>query len=72
LVQLADLAAYNVYRQFVDYGREWEKPTQETLLLYSYFQRMVGNLITKDGRVRGIGLCKLPDAAKINWGLGKK
>lgn len=72
LVQLADLAAYNVYRQFVDYGREWEKPTQEILPLYPYFQRMVGNLITKDGRIRGIGLCKLPDAAKINWGLKKK
>jgi len=72
LLQLADLAAYNVYRQFVDYGREWEKPIQETLPLYPYFQRMLGNFITKNDRIRGIGLCKLPDTAKINWGLRKK
>jgi hypothetical protein len=66
LLQLADIAAYNVFRQFVDYGREWEKSTANVtdLPLYKYFRAIWGNLRKKDGDPRGWGICKLPSAKK--------
>jgi hypothetical protein len=69
LLQLADLAAYNIYRQFVDHGREWE--SQSEWSLYPYFQRIKDNFMHRNGQIRGIGLCKLPDIAKPDWRLKK-
>jgi len=71
-VQLADLAAYDVFRQFVDHGRDWENTSNDTLQTYPYFNALAGNFLDRNGRIRGIGICKLPDTAKINWIPGKK
>lgn len=69
LLQLADLAAYNVFRQFVDFGLQWEKGNDEPLPLYKGFQAILGNFRTKDDQLRGWGLCKLPDPNKPSWSI---
>lgn len=70
-IQLADLVAYNVYRQFIDYGLEWENPTfkSKPLPCYKYFDEISQCFVNKNGLVRCIGLCKIPDTAKINWSI---
>jgi len=66
-LQLADLAAYNIFRQFVMYGKEWEDKNKKRWKTYHYFSLLSQNFVEKNKQVRGIGLCKLPDVAKINW-----
>ncbi|GAG60095.1 unnamed protein product [marine sediment metagenome] len=68
-LQLVDLAAYNILRQFVDYGREWEDRSIKQLNTYKYFSLISKNFVEKNGIIRGIGLCKLPDVAKRRWGI---
>ena len=64
-LQLADIVAYNVWRQFVDYGDEWERhiPGEHRKLpMYSYFKRISDCFYHDiDNRVSGFGLVKLPD-----------
>ncbi len=71
LVQVADLAAYNVHRQFRDFGDEWEKgggPRQ--LPTYPYFQRIIGKFRTDaNGRVQGYGIAKFPLLNRVPWRL---
>ncbi|HSW99971.1 MAG TPA: DUF3800 domain-containing protein [Patescibacteria group bacterium] len=62
-LQLADTAAYNVLRQFVEYGDEWESPTGNDLKMYSYFDKISDNFYC-DGqtqRVAGYGVVKIPN-----------
>ncbi|MBA7668221.1 hypothetical protein ES703_76330 [subsurface metagenome] len=66
-LQLVDLAAYNILRQFVDYGREWEDESIKQLNAYKYFSVISKNFVEKNRIIRGIGLCKLPDIAKRRW-----
>lgn len=67
-LQLVDTVAYNVYRQFVDYGDFWENKKAGTLKTYSFFERIADNFYNKNGRVAGFGIVKVPDPAKIRWG----
>jgi len=67
LIQLADLAAYNVYRQFVSYGREWEDSSRCEIPYYSYFELIMGNFVQHNGKAVGCGLCKLPDPKRVKW-----
>ncbi|MCL5986431.1 MAG: DUF3800 domain-containing protein [Actinobacteria bacterium] len=69
LLQLVDLVAYNVFRQFVDYGRKWEDKKNPGLPVYKYLGFHLGNFINKRGRVQGVGISKLPDIGKIHWGI---
>lgn len=60
LLQITDLCAYNVYRQFVLHGDEWGKPGffEHT---YDYFARIAPRLrSSKKGTVAGYGIKKLP------------
>jgi hypothetical protein len=74
-VQLADLCAYNLFRQFKDHGRQWDNPTADRWPLYSYFSRIVHQFYTGPGNVlSGFGIKKYPDHKKlglprINWVL---
>ncbi len=68
-LQIADLCAYNVYRQFVHYGREWQRPKCENILLYQYFDKIRCNFITLNGRVSGVGLVCIPNLPKHNWDI---
>jgi len=67
-LQLADTVAYNVYRQFVDYGDYWEDKNASALKTYPFFERVADNFYNKDGRIAGIGIVKIPDQSKIHWG----
>ena len=75
-LQVADVCAYNVYRQFVEHGREWDgsrKGEDGKMLMatYSYFDRIKNNFAFNplNRCVRGVGLVCLPDVGKINWGI---
>jgi len=61
LIQVADIVAYNVFRQFTDYGDEWEMHGLSALPTYEPFER----LSTKfrkgaHGRIQGYGVVKVP------------
>ncbi len=73
LIQVADIAAYNVYRQFVDHGEEWESKTITQLPTYNHFERIVKKF-RKDayGRVQGYGIVKFPLRARIRWGVSNE
>jgi len=75
-LQVADICAYNIFRQFVEHGREWagEKKTssgKSKMSLYKYFDKIRCNFyyhpINKN--VRGVGLICIPDIDKINWNI---
>lgn len=65
-LQLADMVAYNVWRQFVDFGDEWDNHSMfgkhRVLPTYSYFEKISSNFYHGDNnRVNGYGIVKLPD-----------
>lgn len=67
LIQIADLVAYNVFRQFCEYGEDWER-VAPALPTYAYFNR----LATKfrhgpKNRVQGYGIVKIPIVRKVPW-----
>lgn len=74
-LQLADLCAYSLYRQFIEYGREWvgqEEPSKndgKNLGTYSYFEKISGNFSASSfsGMVRGTGISCIPDIGKKGW-----
>lgn len=60
ILQLADIFAYNVYRQFNEYGDEWDRDRSFSHR-YPYFARIEPKLYTDaDGRYYGYGLKKFP------------
>lgn len=67
LILLADLAAYNVYRQFVEYGVDWDDRSRSSVPMYPYFEALLGNLLRYRGKAVGCGLVKLPDPAHRRW-----
>lgn len=77
-LQLADLCAYNVYRQFVHYGREWSgnnknKNGESVMNMYEYFNRIRCNFVHLPmgigKKVCGVGMICIPDIDKCNWDL---
>lgn len=67
-LQLADTVAYNVWRQFVNYGDWWDEETERQSKMYPYFQKITPNFFHKNGRISGIGIIKVPDLKKMKWG----
>ena len=67
-LQLADTAAYNVLRQFVDYGDQWED-AKGTLPMYPYFEKISDNFYCDPStrRVKGFGIIKVPDPNGKKW-----
>jgi hypothetical protein len=66
-LQLADTAAYNVLRQFVEYGDQWEK-TDGKLDLYEYFKRISSNFyLGKMSILSGYGIVKIPNSSRAKW-----
>ena len=65
-LQMVDLVAYNVWRQFVEYGDEWDihapQGEHRKLPTYQYFERISKNFYHReDGKINGYGIVKLPD-----------
>lgn len=72
IVQLADICAYNVHRQFQEYGESWEDDKAKSLPLYEYFSKINGKIRHNgSGRVQGFGIVKMPGRKKIPWSLSK-
>ena len=79
-LQIADLCAYNVYRQFVHFGREWSgskksKDGRSVMDMYEYFDRIRCNFVHLpqgvQKKVCGVGMVCIPDFDKCNWDLMK-
>lgn len=71
LIQLADIFAYDVYRQFRDYGVEWEQRVVE-LPMYEYFAKLVPKIRkSKDGTIQGYGIVKFPPRNRIYWSINE-
>lgn len=75
-LQLADMVAYNTWRQFVDYGNEWDIHSpigkHRSLPMYKYFDIISSNFYhNKNNRINGFGIIKLPDPfnKKRGWNL---
>ena len=70
MIQVADLAAYNVQRQFRDYGEEWEDATIDQLPTYEYFGKWASKFRhNSDGRIQGFGIVKFPRRKRVLWGV---
>jgi len=75
-LQVADICAYNIFRQFVEFGREWagQRKSRDGKIVmntYSYFDRVRCNFLYNplNRQVRGVGLTCVPDIDKVNWNL---
>src|ERR1017187_1445096 len=73
LVQVADIIAYNVYRQFVDHGEAWEDQMLKSLPMYPSLAKM-GGLFRHDGagRIQGYGVVKFPLLKRVRWSYSDK
>src|SRR5262249_22158016 len=68
LIQVADIAAYNVFRQFVDHGDDWERRGIRTLPTYEYFDRISSKFrCDAEGRIQGYGIAKFPIVQRVHW-----
>jgi len=59
-LQLADTVAYNVYRQFIDYGKLATKPTLKNT--YPFLFRTLPNFHNLHNKISGYGIVKVPKA----------
>lgn len=73
VVQVADVAAYNVHRQFLQYGDQWEQDGLGKLATYEYFDKISGKF-RKDtnGRIQGYGIVKFPLRHRVHWSVGEQ
>ncbi len=73
LVQLADIVSYNVNRQFIEYGEQWEDQNLKKLPTYDYLDR-ISHKFRKDseGRIQGYGIVKFPMRGRVRWCVPKK
>jgi hypothetical protein len=67
-LQLADLVAYAIYRQFVDHSPEWEDPSKP-LLTYEYLERIATKFRNQGGRIQGYGIIKFPRERRVPWAV---
>jgi hypothetical protein len=66
-LQLADTIAHNVWRQFVHFGDVVDDKFIQNKKFYSYFERIIPNLYSKNGKISGVGVIKVPDPKKSEW-----
>ena len=67
-VQIADLVAYNIFRQFRDHGSVYDEPSAKSLPLYEHFAKVVRLFDLGPNRVfAGYGLAKWPVSFKNRW-----
>jgi hypothetical protein len=68
IIQVSDIAAYNVYRQFLDHGDDWER-TSKTLTTYPPLRHLLPRFRSDGftGRVQGYGIAKFPLRHRVSW-----
>jgi len=57
-LQLADLCAYNIYRQFIMYSRDWEK---WDIKMYEYFEKIAWNIHNVNNKIMWKWLIIIPN-----------
>lgn len=67
-LQLSDLVAYAVYRQFVDYGSDWEDDSKP-LPTYEYLDRLAPKFRNQNRRIQGYGIVKFPMNKRVRWAV---
>ena len=68
LLQVADVAAYNVYRQFRSHGDEWDRTDGDKVPIYSWFGRILHRFAgSPNGVIEGWGVVKWPSERKSRW-----
>ncbi len=67
-LQLADLVAYAIYRQFLDYGADWEDPTK-AVEAYEYLYKIIEKFWNYNGIVSGYGIVKFPMNRRVLRGF---
>lgn len=66
-LQVADIIAYNTFRQFRDHGTDWEI-ISDTLPMYKWFKLIAHKFRTDaNGKVQGWGIIKYPLDNRIAW-----
>ncbi len=72
LLQVADVAAYNLYRQFRTHGDAWELAVGP-LPTYEHFKRIARKFHQgPNGRIQGFGVAKFPLKNRVVWVLTPK
>ncbi len=67
-VQVADLVAYNTFRQFRDHGSAYDSPDAKELSLYPQFEAILGSFDRDtSGTFAGRGIAYWPSRAKNKW-----
>jgi hypothetical protein len=69
LIQIADIVAYNVYRQFVEYGEDWESKLNTELPVYKWFDKLANKFRNDNGRIQGYGVIKIPRRGRKMWSI---
>lgn len=69
-VQLADLVAYAVYRQFVDNRAAWDDDSKP-LSVYEYLGRLGPKFRHYQGQIQGFGIVKFPRGESVRWTIKK-
>ena len=70
LVQVADVVAYNTFRQFRDHGAAWEDPKLTKLPTYDHFEKILPLFDKGPGKeFAGYGVAKWPFKVKVPWCL---
>lgn len=73
LLQVADVVAYNVYRQFRDHGDEWDRQDSEHVPIYPWLGRVLPRFVMgPDNRLEGWGIVKWPSDRKSRWVINFK
>lgn len=70
-IQVADVAAYNVYRQFVEHGEGWENKANKELPTYRWLSKLADKFRNRGGRIQGYGIIKMPLRERVKWGVKK-
>jgi Protein of unknown function (DUF3800) len=71
LLQIADLVAYNVYRQFRDYGETWDRPDAKSLPVYPPLHALFPRfMLDHENAITGWGIVKWPRKSPQRW-LGR-
>lgn len=72
LLQLTDICAYNVLRQFRDYGDEWDDPKTKRLPLYGPLRLIIKKYHQGPrSQLRGYGIVKFPQKRGAKWSIKK-
>ena len=71
-LQLADLVAYAIYRQFIEHGPDWEDASKDAVPVYPYLHRIIQRFRHQGGRVQGYGIAKFPLKVRVPWTRNEK